>query len=237
MEGSIDDNRLLALLLQERKINKRQLKEIQTEMERSKKPLKLILRELSIVNDSVLNEMHAKVMGLDYVSIRDFNNDPNLYTLISKKYAVEHRTIPLKKSGNSITIAIERPDDAIRLMDEIQMMTGMEVKVVICDSEDIEFGLSNYPEGEDLAEQVIAYHVSPARQAIQFLVFLLLMMVPLGILVMVAANNQVVNNWLIGNENDISNIIAVLIVWGFYDVILYYIYGLFVDKSSRPWRW
>ena len=57
MEGTIDQNRLIALLLEEKLINKRQVKEALTEQEKTRKSFPQVLLDLKLVTPGVLSEL------------------------------------------------------------------------------------------------------------------------------------------------------------------------------------
>ena len=126
--------------------------------------------------------------------------------------------------------AMENPQDVLAI-DEIKMLTGYNVRAVVCSPKDIEFGLQQYP-AEDEGIITAGPAISKTRHALQTLLFFFLLLLPLGIVYYVAAYvSNDFNYWLLGN-NDITNIITVLIIWMFYAVILFYIFGLIFEQPA-----
>jgi len=230
MEGTIDQNRLIALLLEEKLINKRQVKEALTEQEKTHKPFSQVLLDLKLVTPGVLSELQAKVMDLEHVKVSDLRLDDNILKLLPKRFALEHHAIPIGLSGNVLTVAMEQPQDVLAI-DEIKLLTGYNVRAVVCSPKDIEVGLAKYPDTEGV-KAVAGSSVSKIRQSIQFFCFMIILLLPLFIVVYIAGyvSNEF-NNWLLAND-DITNIITVLIIWGFYAIILFYVYSLLFEP--RP---
>lgn len=235
MEGTIDQNRLIALLLEEKLINKRQVKDALSEQEKTRKPFPQVLLDLKLVTPGVLSELQAKAMGMEHIKFGDLRLDENILKLLSKRYAAEHRAIPIALSGNNLTVAMENPQDVLAI-DEIKLLTGYNVRAVICSPKDIELGLSQYPV-EEGAAVVTGPPISKTREIIQFGGLLILLVLPFFIIAFIATKNNEFNSWLLGNSGeantDLTNIITVLIIWFFYAIILYFLYGQFFEPR-RP---
>ena len=229
MEGTLDDNKLVALLLQEKLINKRQAKEVMAERDKTHRPMDQILVEMNIVTPTRLSEFQAQIMGMEHVRITDYRLEDSLLRLFPKKYAIKHRAIPLEIENNKLVIGMEHPQDVMAL-DDIKMITGMEIRPVICNSNDIDAGLNQYPLDEDYGVAPKP-PVSSSQHALEFVLFMILLITPLLTLLAIAHYNYSLVRWMSGSyEGDLTNILVVLLVWGFYAIIIYYIYERFFNK-------
>jgi hypothetical protein len=228
MEGTIDDNRLIALLLQQKLLNKRQVKEAMAERERTHKPMDQVLLDLKLVTPAILTELKAEILGLEHIRLSELRLDSGVLKLLPKKYAVEHRAIPISLSGNTLTIAMERPQD-VQSVDEIKMLTGFDVRAVVCSPKDIELGLTQYPMDEEFKEVVQGPPPSKAREGIQFTIFMVLLMLPLIMVPLLGKSWPGFTGWLLTG----NNMIVGFIFWGFYTLILYYLYSWFVERPPK----
>ncbi len=229
MEGTIDENRLIALLLQEKLLNKRQVKEAMAERDKSHKPMDQVLLDMKLVTPTVLTELRAEIMGLEHIRLNELRLDSGALKLLPKKYAVEHRAIPISLSGNTLTVAMERPQD-VQAIDEIKMLTGFDVRAVVCSPKDIELGLSQYPMDEQFVEVVPAPPPSKAKQGVQFAIFMMLLMLPLIMVPIIGKYYPKFTGLLLSG----NNMIVGFIIWGFYSVILYYLYTWFIERPTKP---
>jgi hypothetical protein len=234
MEGTIDQNRLIALLLEEKLINKRQVKDALSEQEKTRKSFPQVLLDLKLVTPGVLSELQAKVMGMEHIRVGDLQLDEKILKLLSKRYATEHRAVPISLSGNVLTVAMENPKDVLAI-DEIKLLTGFNVRAVISSAKDIELGLAQYPVDEGKAA-IAGPQISKMRDFIQFSIFILLLILPFGIIALVATKSNEFNSWMLGNSGDantdLTNIITILIIWIFYALVLFYVYGLFFEPRK-----
>jgi len=230
MQGSLDENRLVALLVEKRMVSKRQIREVLEERSRTQKPLDTVLLEMKLVSPTRLKEIQAQVMGMEYIRVADKTLDPRILKILPKRYATEHRAIPISLESNTLTIAMEHPTD-VRAIDEIKMLTGYQIKAVVCGSNDVDVGLSVYPEMNGAEKEKVP--VSKLRHTLEFLGFMALLIIPLGILVMTASRIPQFQNWLVGNGLDYSNSIFVMILWGFYAILLYYLYNIFFNRPPE----
>lgn len=126
-------------------VSKRQIREVLEERSRTQKPLDTVLLEMKLVSPTRLKEIQAQVMGMEYIQVADKTLDPRILKILPKRYATEHRAIPISLESNTLTIAMEHPTD-VRAIDEIKMLTGYQIKAVVCGSNDVDVGLSVYPE-------------------------------------------------------------------------------------------
>jgi type IV pilus assembly protein PilB len=87
------------------------------------------LRDLGYVTDEVLRQALGTQLNIPFVDLDKFSIDRSLARLINKSYAKKNLLIPIAKTGNAITIAIEDPT-AVSVIEELQSFAGFTINVV-----------------------------------------------------------------------------------------------------------
>jgi type IV pilus assembly protein PilB len=78
----------------------------------------------------------AEQWGVPFVDLADFTPDPDLIRLISQEMARRLKCIPIARSEGRLTLAMTNPLD-IYAIDEVRLITGMDVEAVISTAEEI----------------------------------------------------------------------------------------------------
>jgi hypothetical protein len=229
MANIIDQNQLIELLLEEKLINKRQLKNALTEQQNSNKSLSQVLIDQKLVTKGILAELEARIMGVEQVRLLDQQLDPAILNLIPRRMAEQYRAVPMRLSGDELQVAMENPTDVLAI-DDIKLHTGKAIKTVLTSNKDIDFALKHYPESGEIA--AVAGKARPKRiQLIGQGILILFMIIPLIIIVWLISANTDIAKWI----SDYNNLFIVLLWWGFYSIILYWGYGIFFeDKTEKP---
>ena len=90
-----------------------------------------------LIDEDVLAQLMAKSSGKPYEKIDPLELDMKLITkTLSKRFAERHVMLPLRKSGEVLTLAIADPKE-IAGVDEFARVTGSKVEVVISAKKDI----------------------------------------------------------------------------------------------------
>jgi len=229
MPNNVDQNQLEQLLLDEKLLNKRQLKNAIAEQQKTGKSLSQVLIDMRLVTQGVLAELEARVLGVEQIRLLEQVLDPAILTLIPRRMAEQHRVVPVRLSGDELIIAMENPHD-IRALDNIKLHTGKVIKPVLCSNKDIDYALKHYPDGEEAPVIAIG---KPAKivQMIANFIFVLAMFAPLLLLIWLIHVYADVAKWI----SDYNNLFIVLLWWGFYSIILYWGYGIFFEeKKEKP---
>ncbi|MDI6782788.1 MAG: hypothetical protein QME64_01695 [bacterium] len=227
MPNNVDQNQLIQLLIDEKLLNKRQLKNALAEQQKTGKSLSQVLIDMRLVTKGVLAELEARTLGVEQIRLLDQTLDPAILTLIPRRMAEQYRAVPVRLSGDALTIAMENPHDVLAL-DDIKLHTGKAIKPVLCSNKDIDYALKHYPDGGEIPVIAIG---KPAKivQMIAIFIFVLAMFAPLLLLLWLIYRFNEVVIWI----SDYNNLFIVLLWWGFYSIILYWGYGIFFEKKKE----
>jgi hypothetical protein len=229
MANIVDQNQLIELLLEEKLINKRQLKNALVEQQKSNKTLSQVLIDQKLVTKGVIAELEARIMGVEQIRLLDQQLDPAILNLIPRRMAEQYHAIPIRLSGDELLVAMENPTDVLAI-DDIKLHTGKAIKPVLSSNKDIEFALKQYPDSGEIAP-VTTRQRPKIIQYITNLIFILVMFIPLGVLLLLISANTEIAKWI----SDYNNLFIVLLWWGFYSIILYWGYGIFFEeKTEKP---
>ena len=111
------------------------------------KKLGEVLTDEDIVTEEEIIQVLEFQLGIPHMDIKKFFISPEVPKLIDEKLARRHNIIPIAKSEDTITLAMSDPLN-IFAIDDVNMMTGLEVKPVISVKEDIESAIDSYYESE-----------------------------------------------------------------------------------------
>jgi type IV pilus assembly protein PilB len=136
------------LLLSKNLITEAQLKVALSEQARTGKKLGETLIDLNYITEYDLLNAVSEQLGVEMVSISDYELTPDLKKLIPEQIARKYKVIPLKYSDNLITLATNDPMN-IDAMDELSRMTRKNILPVLLTTDDLFYGLEKIYGTED----------------------------------------------------------------------------------------
>ncbi|MCB4205337.1 GspE/PulE family protein, partial [Deferribacterales bacterium Es71-Z0220] len=136
------------LLLSKNLITEAQLKVALSEQARTGKKLGETLIDLNYITEYDLLNAVSEQLGVEMVSISDYELTPDLKKLIPEQIARKYKVIPLKYSENLITLATNDPMN-IDAMDELSRMTRKNILPVLLTTDDLFYGLEKIYGTED----------------------------------------------------------------------------------------
>jgi len=96
----------------------------------------------------------AEQWGVQFVDVGEVEIDPALVKLVPENAARKLKALPIGKKNGKLTLAMKNPLD-IFAIDEVRMMTGVDVEPAIASEEDIINAISRlYRKQIDVSEQV-----------------------------------------------------------------------------------
>ncbi|HEO71965.1 MAG TPA: hypothetical protein ENN80_11935, partial [Candidatus Hydrogenedentes bacterium] len=116
------------------------------------------LEEALMLQKEQGGKVAEKLIGLEYLDMRDFvdflSRQPGVASidlfnyqipedlpgLIPREFALKHEVIPLDRMGKHLTVAMACPLDTMAIR-ELEALTGMKVKALLCSVNDIRVGL------------------------------------------------------------------------------------------------
>ena len=124
------------ILLKSREINRTQLEAALAEQRRTQQPLGEVLLRLGSISEERLRvalcrQLHIRFFNLDTIIL-----DPTLRNLVSEKFAMKHRTVPVSRIGNLLVLAMDDPTQS-RLVDDLESTTGLKIEVITSTSDHI----------------------------------------------------------------------------------------------------
>jgi type IV pilus assembly protein PilB len=123
----------------------------QRELE-NKESLARILVQMGFISERDRVRCLGKVWGVPFVDISDLLPRPEALELLNPISARKFKALPIERHGNRLILAMVNPLD-IFAIDEIRLITGLDVEPMIAIEEDIYAALQQYyrSEGELLA--------------------------------------------------------------------------------------
>jgi len=143
------------LLLADKIISESQLKEALEYVKDKNVHLGDSLLKLSIITEEQLLTGLAKQKSIDFVSLRDFQYDPDVISKVSEKYAHKYKFFPVSITGNILRVATSQPYD-LQTIDDLSMVLGFQIEQVLAVSSDVDNALHNaYGIGADTIQSII----------------------------------------------------------------------------------
>jgi len=112
-----------------------------------------ILVKLGYITEEVLLTFLGKQAGMQFVSLQEFGEIPEDVIKCIPETVVKHQElIPIAKKGNTITIALSDPFNVLAI-DDIKLMTGCNVEVVIASEREIKEAIEKYYEKKGAVQE------------------------------------------------------------------------------------
>jgi type IV pilus assembly protein PilB len=149
-------DRLGQILLQHKIITEDQLAEALEKQQASGKSLGRVLIELGMVSEGALTAILAQQIGMKYVDLGNYQVDISAASLIDAETARKYTVIPIAFNDGKLVVAMADPSNVFAL-DDIRIMTGMEVEAVVSTKDDIVGAINRYcrsDTGMDISDTV-----------------------------------------------------------------------------------
>ncbi|MED5330233.1 MAG: GspE/PulE family protein [Planctomycetota bacterium] len=117
------------------------------------------LLRTGVVDKETLLHALAVQKGLPFVRMMKGLGDPETLQIVDRDWARSHGALPLYRVGDTLTVAIADPTDVFTI-EALARLTGLEIRLVVCPSQDIEKGMAQLgakPDGlsvHDILEDV-----------------------------------------------------------------------------------
>jgi len=136
-------DRLGRLLLQNNLINEDQLDEALEEHSSTGKSLGRVLIDKGMLTEGQLTSVLAEQIGISYVDLSNYAIDPGAATLIDANLAKRYAVIPIDYKDSQLVVAMADPTNVFAL-DDLRIMTGMEIIPVVTTKDDITGAINRY---------------------------------------------------------------------------------------------
>jgi type II secretion system protein E len=114
------------------------------------------LIKLGLLDEEKALATLARQLNIPYVRLRDKIIDPAIIKNVPAKFASHYEIIPLELHNNTLIIAMADPLDT-RILDDIRLLLGLEVKGVLASGAEIKEAIrKHYGLGADTIEQMVS---------------------------------------------------------------------------------
>ncbi len=124
------------LLLKKGIITEDQLARTQEEVNKTGMPIEKALEKLGFVSEIDIAQIMAESIGVPFIDLTDYLIDSEVVKLVPESTAKKYKAIPLFKIGDSITVAMEDPQD-IMAIDEIRVKSKVGVIEAVLSTPDM----------------------------------------------------------------------------------------------------
>ncbi|MBP6344230.1 MAG: Flp pilus assembly complex ATPase component TadA [Candidatus Omnitrophica bacterium] len=138
-------DKLGEVLIAEGLINRQQLGSALQIQNNDNRRLGDILVSEGFVSDVQLSQILARIHKLPFVNLADIQIKEDVFAVVAMDLLEQHKVLPIEIKGITLVVATNNPLDVSGLQ-EIQYMSGLQVKPVIAGREDIETHLKKYSE-------------------------------------------------------------------------------------------
>lgn len=102
-----------------------------------------ILEDLGYVTKSDLSKALAKRFGFPFVTLKKFDIDTHLISIIPVNVARKHHALPIMQQGDKIIVAVNDPTD-MELVHLLQFITGRPIDLAIAPVEEIDDAIARH---------------------------------------------------------------------------------------------
>jgi type II secretory ATPase GspE/PulE/Tfp pilus assembly ATPase PilB-like protein len=106
-------------------------------------PIGKLLVDMGVIDDRALKGAMAKKLGIPYVSLNQFNFDPDAIRLVPAAFAKRELVVPLCLIEGALIVALEDPMN-FKALDEIGFTTQLKVIPAMASKEDIKSAIRTY---------------------------------------------------------------------------------------------
>jgi len=135
--------RLGQILVKNRVITEEQLQQALDRQRETGEPLGRVLVDLKMVSEGALTSILARQIGLRYVDLANYDVDISACSLVDAEMARRYTLIPIGFEGDKLLVAMADPTNVFAL-DDVRIMTGMDVEPVVATKEDIISAINRY---------------------------------------------------------------------------------------------
>jgi type IV pilus assembly protein PilB len=150
-------DRLGRLLLQNDLISEEQLTEALDEHGASGKSLGRVMIDKGMITEGQLTSVLAEQIGIRYTDLSTHPIDASAATLIDANLAKRYTVVPIDFEDSKLVVAMADPTNVFAL-DDLRIMTGMEILPVVSTKDDINATIGRYLHGtadmEDALEEL-----------------------------------------------------------------------------------
>ena len=139
----VDSSQLKSFLEDSDFIDNQKLEEAFAEAQKKNVYLGSLLLENKLISELDLKKMHAYILGIPFVDLKNKEIPKNILQIISESIAKKNNVIVFKKDGNKLQVAMLDPSD-IQVIDYLKKKTGFEIVPCLTTKKSIKETLKQY---------------------------------------------------------------------------------------------
>jgi type IV-A pilus assembly ATPase PilB len=125
------------------------------------------LIETGQVTEEDILQATADKMGMEIIDLDELKLDSSVKELVSERVAKHYKVFPIRKEADeTLVVAISDPFD-VQLADDLKIMLGSNLKMVIAKEEQIERAIKKYYEGHQVEELIQQFNEEQQQQTIE----------------------------------------------------------------------
>lgn len=114
-----------------------------------------VLVNMGLISEKDRVRCLGEQWGVPFIDLTDIQPDPEATKMVSQEAARRQKVLPLGRNNGKLTLAMKNPLD-IFTIDEIRMMTGVEVEPMIALEEEIVRAISRFYRSEASVKQAVS---------------------------------------------------------------------------------
>lgn len=147
-------SKLVDILLEKSLITSQELKDAKDKQKGAKKPLHELLVEMGFLQERELILAASTAFNLGVVDLDKEKIDSSVQDILSYDQVKRYGVLPLRKEDSKLILAMSDPMD-IQTLDDIKIITGLEVKPVLSSRESIAKYIEKYYLTDDLIYDLV----------------------------------------------------------------------------------
>ncbi len=147
--------RLLELLVKENLLTAEQAQQATQEQRRTGDRLSTVLTRLGFFKEDDILDFLSRKYGIPIINLGRVEVDPDILALVKKEVAQKYQVFPVRKVGNTLTLALADPT-VVLAIDDVQFATGLHVIPVLAAESAIRAAIDqSYATGSDAIKKLI----------------------------------------------------------------------------------
>jgi len=147
-------DRIGDILVKKNLITPQQLMDALNVQKDSGKPLGEALIDLEMVSEENIASALAKQKNLPVINLEEYEINPHAAGLIPERVARRHMALPIGYEEGKLVLAMANPLD-IHAIDDLRVITGYEIKPVVCTRSDIKNAIAKYLTQSSSVEEAV----------------------------------------------------------------------------------
>ena len=149
--------RLGDLLVRAKRITPEQLQTALARQQQTRQPLGRTLMALGYVTEETMREALCTQVHVNFFDLDRIPLDRALATLVSEKYAVRRKVVPLFRTERMLVAAVDDPTD-ITIVEDLQQLVLLRVEIVTSTAEKLQRALTRLYKGESHPSVDLSQH-------------------------------------------------------------------------------